>query len=352
MSEGYVDKSRGVVDVKRRPTINDVALAAGVSISTVSRALNNPARSRPTETTLRVKRVAAELGYTPDAAASQLRRGATDTIGVLVARLHDTVMAMLFEQIAAACARRNYFAVVAATLDDPGTQERAGESLLRRGIDGLILCTARENDPFLRTLRERGVRHALALRPDGSSPAAIGDDELGGFLAGRHLVDLGHRRIAVASGPSYALSARRRQQGFFRALGVPEGEIDPNLIYEGDFSLESGERAAQQFFGLQDAPTAIFAANDNMAIGIMSAAHRMGIYPPRDFSIVGYNDIPLAERLWVPLTSVRIPLNQIAADAVSLLLDTPPGGLADGPLQLKSTPALIPRASTIRYPAG
>jgi LacI family transcriptional regulator len=286
------------------------------------------------------------LGYTPDPAAAQLRRGATQTVGVLVPRLRDTVMAMLFEEIATACAAREHFALVAITNDDPATQRTAGDLLLARKVDGLVLTTARTDDDYPATLRQRGVRHVLALRSDGVSPASTGDDVLGGYLATRHLLDLGHRRIGLVAGPAYASSALGRIEGYRNALAEKGIGFDPTLVRESMFSMESGEQAGHELLSGPEPPTALFAINDNTAIGVLAAAHRLGMRVPDDLSLVGYNDIPLASRLPIPLTSVRIPLRDIATNAVDLLLRAS----SLGPPSRTSAPTLIPRATTSTLP--
>ncbi len=333
----------------RPVTIHDVARAAGVSISTVSRALDRRSPSRSSKAA-QVRDIAVQLGYTPDPAAAQLRRGATQTVGVLVPRLRDTVMAMLFEEIAAACTDREHFALVAITNDDPATQRTAGDLLLARKVDGLVLATARTDDDYPAQLRRRGVRHVLALRSDGVSPASTGDDVLGGYLATRHLLDLGHRRIGLVAGPAYASSALGRVEGYRNALAEKGLGFDSELVCGSTFGMESGEQAGHELLSGPEPPTAIFAINDNTAIGVLAVAHRMGLRVPDDLSLVGYNDIPLASRLPVPLTSVRIPLRDIATNAVDLLLR---GATTSSSAPSRtSAPTLIPRATTSTPPSA
>lgn len=160
-------------------TLQDVATAAGVSVSTVSRVLDErlpPSRSKAAE---RVRQVAQELGYRRDIMASSLRRGGTGTIGVLVPRLSDMVMALLYEAICRAAEHYGYFAIVATCGDDPEQEKQAAASLLDRRVDGLILATSRLDDHLPAELRQQNVAHVLALRTDGVSRSAIGDDEQG-----------------------------------------------------------------------------------------------------------------------------------------------------------------------------
>lgn len=328
----------------RPATIKDVAREAGVSTSTVSRVLDErlpPSRSATAE---RVRSAALKLGYRRDMFASGLRRQHTGTVGVLVPRLSDTVMAMLFEEIARACAMRSEFAIVATTQDDPTVERTAAETLLDQRVDGLILTTTRLDDDFTAQLRADGIPHVLALRSDGVSPSSTGDDELGGYLATRHLLDLGHRSIGVVAGPDYASSAVGRLRGFRKAMAEAKVVVDENLIRASTFGMESGEDVGRSLLSLPQRPTAIFAVNDNTAIGVLAAAQSLGLGVPDDLSVVGYNDIPLSARLPVPLTSVRVPLTQIATSAVDLL-HRPHSGPQS---HVVATPSLIPRRSTAR----
>jgi LacI family transcriptional regulator len=328
----------------RRATIDDVARLAGTSKSTVSRTLNGPGGAAKSELARRIRVVADDLGYSPNSAAASLRRQRSRTVGVVVPRLTDIVMAMLYEEIASACERIGQHALVATTSDEPENERSSAELLLRRGVDGLILTTARIDDPFFALLTRRDVPHVLALRTAGSgSPSSVGDDHLGGYLATRHLLDLGHRTIALVAGPTYATSAVGRAAGYRTAL--TEAGIDPAScpIVHGTFSMEAGEAAAAQILETRPDTTAIFAINDNTAIGVMATAQRRGVRIPTDLSIVGYNDIPLTARLATPLTSVRVPFRDIATQAILLLQDAQ-NGLE--PRHLMFAPSLIPRAST------
>jgi LacI family transcriptional regulator len=324
-------------------TLRDVAAASGVSLSTASRALDErgtPSRSAAAQ---HVRKVAEELGYRRNSFASNLRRGETRTLGVLVPRLSDTVMALMFEELERAAADRGYFAMVATSGDDPDDERRATDTLLDRNVDGLILATARLDDELPRRLRQRGVAHALVLRTDGVSPSAVGDDEVGGYLAVRHLIDLGHRDIAVVTGPSFTSSAVGRLAGARRALN--EAGITPpeEWLLAAGYGIENGFTAGESLLGESAGkrPTAVFAANDNIAMGIFAAAHRFGITVGQDLALVGYNDIPLSARLATPLSSVRVPLAQIASTAIDLIVN--PG---KEPHIRKSMPTLIPRESS------
>ena len=322
-------------------TLKDVAAASGVSISTASRALDERTTSR-SASAAHVRKVAEDLGYRRNSFASSLRRGETRTLGVLVPRLSDTVMALMFEELERAASSRGYFAMVATSGDDPGDERRAAETLLDRNVDGLILATARLDDELPRLLRQRNVAHALVLRTDGVSPSSLGDDEVGGYLAVRHLIDLGHRDIAVVTGPSFTSTGTARVAGARRALKEANIETPEEWLLAAGYGIENGFAAGEALLR-QDRrrPTAIFAANDNLAMGVIAAAHRLNITVGEGLALVGYNDIPLSSRLATPLSSVRVPLDQIANNAIDLIVN--PG---KEPRIRKAMPSLIPRQSS------
>lgn len=322
-------------------TLRDVAAASGVSLSTASRALDERGTPSRSAAAAHVRKVAEELGYRRNSFASNLRRGETRTLGVLVPRLSDTVMALMFEELERAAADRGYFAMVATSGDDPGDESRAAGTLLDRNVDGLILATARLDDELPKRLRDRGVAHALVLRTDGASPSAVGDDEVGGYLAVRHLIDLGHRDIAVVTGPSFTSTGIARLAGARRALDEAGIRPQEEWLLAAGYGIENGFSAGESLLGAGQRPSAVFAANDNLAMGIIAAAHRLHVTVGEDLALVGYNDIPLSSRLSTPLSSVRVPLDQIAGNAIELIVNPD-----KEPKIRKSMPTLMPRESS------
>lgn len=351
MAAGPTEGGRMAHD-RQTVTLRDVAEAAGVSLSTASRVLDDrvpPSRSPAAE---RVRRAALDLGYRRNVMAAGLRRGATGTVGMLVPRLSDSVMAVMYEAVERAARARGTLAVVATTGDDPDDEARAAQTLLDRNVDGLVLATARYDDALPTSLRERGVPHVLVLRTDGVSPSSLGDDATGGYLATRHLLDLGHERVAVVAGPEFTSTARERVRGARRALAERRAPDLPELVvHVPTYGLDDGVRAGERLLGLPPdrRPTAVFAANDNLAVGVMSAAYRLGLEPGRDIAIVGYNDTPLARRMPVPLSSVLVPYDQMAATALDLLAapdERPAPGRQPSPRIVRAIPTLIPRESS------
>ena len=324
-------------------TLRDVAAASGVSLSTASRALDERGTASRSAAAAHVRKVAEELGYRRNSFASSLRRGETRTLGVLVPRLSDTVMALMFEELERAAAARGYFAMVATSGDDPDDERRAAETLLDRNVDGLILATARLDDELPRLLRKRGVAHALVLRTDGESPSALGDDEVGGYLAVRHLIDLGHRDIAVVTGPAFTSTGIARLAGARRAMEEAGIDARDEWLIAAGYGIENGYTAGETLLAksTRKGPSAVFAANDNIAMGIMAAAHRSRVTIGTELALVGYNDIPLSALLPTPLSSVRVPLDQIAGTAIDLIVN--PG---KEPHIRRAMPTLIPRESS------
>jgi len=337
MSKAGPNKSR------RDLTLADIAALAGVSRSAASRALDRDAPVKGVRAD-RVRQIAAEHGYVPNAWAANLRRQRTGLIGVVVPRLTDTAMAMLYEAVVEKAAARGYQATVVTTGDDPRKELERGRLLMSQRVDGFILTTARTDgaDPFLIELQERDVPYALAMRTDGTGPAALTDDVLGGRLATRHLVEQGHRRIAYVGGPAHASSSQNREAGYREAMAEAGLPVPPELAHHSDFSIESGVEIGQRLLALAHVPTAVFTANDSLAMGVMFAAQRAGIAIPGRLSIVGYADTPIAARLGVPLSSVRVPFGDLASDALDLLLG---GEAGDAPGVRLSAPSLIIRES-------
>ncbi len=310
-----------VIPGSKRVTIDDIAELAGVHPSTVSRALRPGSTLIKSETASRIRALADEHGYIPDRNAASLRTQRTGTIGVVVPRLSDHLMALFYEAVAAKCHDRDYVALVATTNDDPDGERRASEALLARRVDGLVLTTARLNDSYLNELESREVPFVLALRRDGNHPFAINDDVEGGRLAALHLIELGHRRIGMVAGPEYATNALGRRQGFEQAhheAGVP---LYSGLIHPSRFRWDDGFLFAKEMLRSKNPPSAIFAVNDEAALGVLAAAQSLDISVPEELSIVGYNDLPSAARPPIPLTTVKINLAEVAKRSVSMTFE-------------------------------
>jgi len=335
-------------------TLKDVAARAGVHPSTASRALDPGKGSLVRdETVTRVRAAAQDLGYQGDAVASGLRRGRTDTFGIVVADLGNPFIAPVVRGIENHLEGRGLMALIAETRDDPGRMQRVLNNLAARRVDAVIVTGARSGDA--RVLRKAQQHHPIVLAvrnlPGSGIPAITHDDERGGRLAAEHLVEQGHRRIAQLCGPRDVSSFRERGVGFRTYLhdhGLIALEVDDTAARP---ILAEGRRLMELLLDRYDGlPTAIFAHNDLMAFGALAALADRQMSCPRDVAVIGYNDTPMTALTAPPITTVRLPgyeLGRMAADtAVSLIEDPEHGGTS-----LSLPPVLVPRASTLGWRA-
>jgi LacI family transcriptional regulator len=311
-----------LADPGARVTMRDIARQAGVHMSTVSRVLNQPAlTSSRTPTAVKIRKIAEELGYEPDQGAASLRSGRTRTIGVVMTRLSDVVVAAVYEAIERTLSKSGFQALLVGADDEPDAQRRKADLLLGRRVDGLLLGASRLDEPFLEQLRRREVPYVLVLRSSADHPSVTLDDELGGFLAGRHLIEQGHRRVGLVAGSQHTSTGRERQRGFLRAFAEAGIPVDPAHIVETGFHVEAGYSAAQVLMSRHDPPTGIFAMTDYSALGVIGACRDRGLEVGRDFALVGYHDMSISPQLSIPLTSLHSPLDEIGGHAARLLLN-------------------------------
>ncbi len=305
----------------RDVTLRTIARRAAVHPSTVSRALNPREAGRVSPGTVdRIRKIAKELDYEPHPWARSLRTNKTMTIGLVLPRLADGTLAVVFEASEALVRSHGYQAVTMSTGDDPDEERRVVERLIERRVDGIILATSSQNDPVIHELAERNLPFVLMNRASGAHPVVRGDDRDGSYQATTHLIERGHRRIGLIAGaPQFSTGALRRE-GYIQAHlehGLPFNE---ELVVVGSFALESGLDAAATLLTLRDRPSAVVAANDYIAIAAMSVARDLGLTVPGDLAVVGYNDVPLASLLPIPLSSVSVPLAEMGRRAIELLL--------------------------------
>lgn len=330
---------------RSRPvTLATVARHAQVHISTVSRALSeNPTGVGP-ETVRRVRELAAAIGYRRDVRAAGLRTGSSRLIGVLVPRLTDLALATIYDSIDIAASAAGYGTVVANTLDDPGHRRVRIDAMLSRGIDGMIIGDSHLGDTAAQELLGRGIPYVLVMRRLEGHLSVTTDDYRGGQLAAEHLLKLGHQRVGVVAGDQLASTGRERTLGFrraFEAAGCPVGE---RYVIGSEFTTPAGLRAGETLMGLPEPPTAIFAVDDLIALGVMGAIRGAGKELGSEVALVGYNDLDLAATLPVPLTSVRSDLGAMGRLSFEALISR----INDRPTDsVLLEPALIPRATTL-----
>jgi LacI family transcriptional regulator len=342
--------------IKPRVTLHDVAALAGVSHQTVSRVINKSANVRP-ETLDRVNAAILELGYRPNAIARSMVRGITRTLGCISPNLTDPVFTRIIESAQTEARRQGFFILIgsAGTVDEfrPLLDE-----LLNRRVDGLIIINARDDNryQFLQPVVKTGSPIVFVKNSPGEDPvsAICCDDVRGGYLATKHLLDLGHRKIAIILGRENEQCTGERLEGYRSALrdfGItPPG----NLILQGDWSPQSGNQAAARLLQEPDSFSAIFAQNDRMAAGAIRALQEAGYQVPGDYSVVGYDNLPLASLITPPLTTIEQPLDYFGQQAAAILIKSVLKGDLE-PVEICAEPQLIVRessASLEAWPSG
>lgn len=303
----------------RRPVMADVAHVAGVSHQTVSRVINGSDSVRP-ETRERVLSAMRELGYRPNSLARALVTGRSRTLGVVSfdTTLHGPA-STLFGIARAAHASGYFVNIVSVTSLDRDLVLGAVDQLHGQGVDGVLLITPQESavEALGQLPRELPVV-AVEAGPEEMVPVVAVDQVAGAAAATRHLLELGHRTVWHIAGPADWLEAQQRVDGWMAALS--EAGADPPPLLAGDWSARSGYELGQRLAGVRDA-TAIFAANDQMALGVLRAMHEAGRDVPREVSIVGFDDIPEAQFFTPPLTTVRQDFNEVGRQGLMLLLE-------------------------------
>lgn len=307
-----------------KPTMSDVAQAAGVDVSTVSRALNERTAGmlRP-ETVERVLVAAEELGYRPNALARGLRTQRSHTIGMIIPDLTNPFFPPIVRGLEDVLGGSGYTLILANTDNDPRREELGLSSLVGRQVDGLLLATSHIDRRGLDAARVGDLPVVLVNRrgSDESIPAAVPDDHAGVALVVDHLAELGHARIAHVAGPQDTSTGHDRAEAF-QLHAEQRGLFDARLVVQADvYGVEHGYDACRELLERGHPITAIFAANDLLAIGCLRALRERGTSVPGDVSLVGFNDMPLVDLIEPPLTTIRVPQYELGREAGRMLLD-------------------------------
>ena len=305
------------------PTIRDVARAAGVSAATVSRYLNKSI-VLPAETAARIERACKRYAYRPNQLAKRLSLGSSELIGLVTPEIANPFFAALAAAAEDEARRLNYSLLIASTAGDPDIECANIDRLDSRHIDGLIVLTNRPDDGRIRD-RISGRRDVVVIDEDvpGADVARIFvENEQGAYLATRHLIEAGHRRIGHIGGPRDLFSAKERFAGFAAALNEAGLAVEETFVRFDTYDRRSGLAAIRSLMGeIASPPTAVFAGSDYIALGVLQGLHEMGLEAPRDLSIASFDDMPFAELLHPPLTSVRQPIERMGRLGVRNLLD-------------------------------
>jgi len=303
-------------------TIMDVASEAGVSYATVSRVLNDDAHVRP-QTRQRVQQAMERLGYVVNRPARSLAGGRSRVIGILVPDLGTGYIGEIMRGIDDELDLAHYDMMLYTTHRREAKESSYVASLTQGMADGLLIVLPRNPATFMQTLRQRNFPYVL-IDHQGTNEKdhAVGATNWqGAYNATEYLIKLGHRRIGFITGSMDLGCARDRLAGFQAALRTYHLPVDPQLIYEGDFHQPDGYAGGNALLSLPQPPTAIFASNDVMAMGVMDAARSRGLRIPEDISILGFDDIPQSQNIRPALTTVRQPLEKMGRVAAQMLLD-------------------------------
>jgi LacI family transcriptional regulator len=303
-------------------SLKDVAEAARVSVTTVSRYLNG-SLTLPERTRRRVETAIGELNYKPNPHARRLSLGRADTIGLVVPDIGNPFFAKLVASVEAAADRIGLGVVLCATLNQPDREIDYVERLRRNHVDGLIFVTNHTDDGSLAE-RINAAGRVVILDEDVKGtevPKVFADNEMGGYLAGRHLAEFGHRRVAFVGGLRGMLSAEARVAGLRRALSEAGPDFKVVATENGEYTAEFGRTAARNLLQRQSHPTAVFASSDEVAIGILEVFRSSGLRVPEDISVVGFDDVGPLHLFGPPLTAVRQPVDAIGRRGVELLSD-------------------------------
>lgn len=301
-------------------TIREVARKADVSVATVSRVLNGSDSVRPA-TREHVLETAQALQYTPNETARSLSQKQTRTVGVLLPDMHGQFFAQVIQGIEEQAQAQNYHVLVSSSHSEEEEARTMIRAMLGR-VDGLVIMWPKSRVPFLSETIPKGLPTILLNAPavEGASFALNFDNRRGARDVVRHLIEHGHRRIAMLAGASENHDARERLAGYRSALEEADLAADDDYVIGGDFTRESGYEAARRVLALSPSPTALFAANDSMAIGALRGLQEEDVRVPDDLALAGFDDIPTARFMMPGLTTAHVPMRRLGERAFEHLL--------------------------------
>jgi len=330
-------------------SLRDVATQAQVSVGTVSNFLNRPDRVAK-DTKIRIEEAVAALGFVPNASARHLRAGYSRTIGLVVPDIANPFFTEIARGVEDAASARDYAVFLCNSDESAKKEKRYLNVLLQQRVRGVLITPADDRPEKFQALRERGIAVTLldrnSLSTDQCSVAV--DDVRGGELAMSHLINLGHRRIAWVTGPDSIPQCADRGLGALTAAA--KAGVEVTSIRIPLMNTNSGEEAAVQILNSPELPTAIFCANDLLALGVLRKILAHGIRIPEQISIIGYDDIQFAPSAAIPLSSISQPAYQLGRTATELLLSECEDAESHAHQQVLFQPQLVVRASTALAP--
>lgn len=311
-------------------TLEEIAKATGFSVPTVSRALTNSAYPVSPVTRQRIVEAAQAMGYKPNISARSLRTDQTNTIGIIVDDILSPFVPPMVRGIQDYLKDFDYLSLVVNCEWDPKLEQEAIATLVSRPVDGLIFAEY-SHVAVNASLEQSGKPYVFVHRLFGSpvKNSVVPDDHYGAALAVKHLVGLGHRRIAYINGPEGWHSAQRRLAGYQDELAAQGLACDPALIQPGDWEVGGGYQGARNLLNLTERPTAIFAANDLMALGAIYAIQDAGLSVPNDLAVVGYDNRDFTKISRPRITTVSMPVYEMGRSAAELLLKQIANGRAE-----------------------
>ncbi len=327
-----------------RPTIRDVARQAGVSHQTVSRVINSSDDVLP-ETRALVEAAIEKMGYRPSAIARSMARGETHTLACISPNLTDYTFASVIEGAETEARQHGYFLLSSSAGDVDAFCGLVDELVGHRRVDGLIIINPYSDQRF-EHIPENFPVVFVGARSHGQEFSSVClDDEKVAYEATRHLISLGHTNIAMVTGPLEEDCSQDRAEGFRRALQEAGLPVDETLIVEGDWSATSGQDALLSFAEQGRSPSAVFAQNDRMAMGVLRAARDINLKIPTQLAVIGVDDMPLSSYFDPPLTTMRQDMPRIGREATQLLLEIIQKKNTT-PREVKFSAQLIERQST------
>ena len=305
---------------KTSPTLRDVAKKAGVSHQTVSRVINGSSDVLP-GTRAVVEAAIEEMGYRPNAIARSMARGQSHTLACISPNLTDFTFASVIEGAEVEARQHKYFMLSSSASDPEAFQELVVELVGHRRVDGLIVINPYADQRFEFIPKDFPLVFVGASAHEKNICSVSLDDEKVAYEATRHLLDLGHTSIALVTGPMEEDCSQDRTEGYRRALSEAGIAFDESMVIEGDWSATSGQDALFSFIEQGRVPSAVFAQNDRMAMGVMRAARDANIKVPTQLAVIGVDDMPLSSYFDPPLTTMRQDIPRIGREAARMLLN-------------------------------